>query len=72
MSNLTAGYVFLFLKKWIEKLRLKINFKYWRKILIPFSRLPRKKLTKFTGPQGRIDKIRGVITDLLRLERLVI
>ncbi|RNA07948.1 39S ribosomal mitochondrial [Brachionus plicatilis] len=42
------------------------------KLLIPYSRLARKKITKFTGPQGRIDKIRGIISDLLRLERIEI
>jgi large subunit ribosomal protein L17 len=40
------------------------------KLLIPYARMARKKLTGGTGPQGRIDKIRGVITDLVRLERI--
>jgi hypothetical protein len=39
------------------------------KLLIPFSRLPRKKITKFTGPQGRIDLIRKTVTSLIKIER---
>jgi hypothetical protein len=31
--------------------------------------MARKKLTKYSGPQGRIDRIRGVITNLMRKER---
>jgi hypothetical protein len=31
--------------------------------------MARKKITQYTGPQGRIDRIRNVITDLVRKER---
>jgi hypothetical protein len=41
------------------------------KLLIPFSRLPRKKLTRFTGPQGRIDLIRKTVTSLIKTERYI-
>ena len=39
------------------------------KLLVPFSRLPRKKLVKNDGPQGRIDLIRKTVTDLVKKER---
>ena len=31
--------------------------------------MARKKMTVYSGPQGRIDKLRRVITDLVRYER---
>ena len=34
--------------------------------------MARDKLTKYTGPQGRIDKIRQVITEIVRKERFVL
>ena len=32
--------------------------------------MARKKITRFTGPQGRIDRLRNTITDLIRDERI--
>ena len=57
-------FVYLFL--------IKDLFYFIRKLLIPYARMARDKLTSNTGPQGRINKIRQVITELVRKERLTI
>lgn len=40
------------------------------KLLIPYARMARKKLTRFSGPQGRIDLLRKTLTNLVREERI--